>query len=118
MHAKFSHVDVYCGGLGNFGHVYIWALFPLNFTSFRMLFSSFLFSLIIIFAFFYAALACDSLRPSREGLQMAAFAACEVNIPGKPDNLPQRLLGLTSLRALAQYALALYLQAVHVQSTE
>ena len=83
-----------------------------------MLFSSFLFSLLIIFVFFYAALACDSLRPSREGLQMAAFAACVVNIPVKPDILPQRLLGSPALRALALYALALYLQAVHVQSTE
>ena len=118
VHARFSHVDVYCGGLGNFGHVYIWALFPLYFTSFRIFFSSFLFSLLIIFIFFYTALAYDSLRPSREGLQTAAFAACVVNIPGKPDILPQRLLGSPAPRALALYALAVYLQAVHVQSTE
>ena len=118
VHARFSHVDAYCGALGNFGHVYIWALFPLYFTSFRMLFSSFLFTILIRFVFFYAALACDSLRPSREGLQTAAFAACVANIPGKPDILPQRLLGSPELRALALYALALYLQAVHVQSTE
>ena len=90
VHARFLHVDAYCGGLGSFGHVYIWALFPLYFTSFRMLFSSFLFSLLTIFVFFYAALPCDSLRPSREGLQTAAFAACVENVPGKPDILPLR----------------------------
>ena len=49
---------------------------------------------------------------------MAAFAACVVNIPGKPDIFPQRQLGPPAPRALALYALALYLQAVHVQSTE
>ena len=62
-------------GVGEFwACVYIWGLFPLYFTSFRMLFSIFFFSLLIIFVFVYAALACDSLRPSREGLQTAAFA--------------------------------------------
>ena len=64
-------------GVWEFLSVYIYErFFLLYFISFRMVLSRFQFSLLNRYLFFSATLPCDSLRPSKEGLQAAAFAAC------------------------------------------
>ena len=64
-------------GVGEYLGMYIYGRFSLlYFTPFRMLLSSFLFSLLNRFLFSSTALPCDSLCPSKEGLQAVAFATC------------------------------------------